>query len=110
MDNRDISAWQHTHAFSRGNPLAERRTWNVVALTAVMMVVEIVAGWRFNSMALFADGWHMSTHAVALAVTGIAYRLARRYASDARYAFGAFKIEVLGGFASALILTGVALF
>jgi cation diffusion facilitator family transporter len=77
-------------------------------ITAVMMVVEISAGWSFNSMALLADGWHMSSHAVAIGLSAFAYVAARRYANDARFAFGAWKIEVLGGFASALFLLGIA--
>jgi cation diffusion facilitator family transporter len=95
--------------FDSGNPLAERNTWRVIGLAAVMMVVEIVGGWWFGSMALLADGWHMSTHVAALGITAGAYWLARRHACDQRFAFGTFKIEVLGGFASALILSVVAL-
>ena len=63
--------WQHTHVFDEGNPLAERNTKWAVALTAVMMVVEIVGGWRFNSMALLADGWHMSSHVLALGLAAL---------------------------------------
>jgi cation diffusion facilitator family transporter len=77
-------------------------------LTAVMMVVEITAGWWFNSMALLADGWHMSSHAIAIGLSAFAYTAARRYARDPRFAFGTWKIEILGGFASAIFLLGVA--
>jgi cation diffusion facilitator family transporter len=77
-------------------------------ITAAMMVVEIIAGWWFNSMALLADGWHMSSHAVAIGLSSLAYAAARRYAHDPRFAFGTWKIEVLGGFASAIFLLGVA--
>ena len=73
-----------------------------------MMIVEIAAGWWFNSMALLADGWHMSTHAVAIGLSAFAYAAARRYARDPRFAFGTWKIEVLGSFASAIFLLGVA--
>ena len=73
-----------------------------------MMVVEIGAGWRFNSMALLADGFHMSSHAVAIGLSAFAYAAARRHTGDHRYAFGTWKIEVLGGFASAIVLLGVA--
>ena len=73
------------------------------------MVVEITTGWLFNSMALLADGWHMSSHVLALGLTAGAYVLARRYASDSRFAFGTWKIEVLGGYTSAILLGGVAL-
>ncbi len=110
LHTHDLSPWKHEHVFDRGNPLGEKNTWRVVFLTAAMMVVEIATGWLFNSMALLADGWHMSTHVTALGMTAIAYLLARRYASDARFAFGTWKIEVLGGFASAVVLAMVALF
>ena len=105
----DISPWQHEHVFDRGNPLGEKNTWRVVALTVVMMVVEIVAGIVFGSQALEADGWHMGTHVVALGTTALSYLLARRYAKDHRFAFGTWKIEVLGGFASAIVLGIVAI-
>jgi cation diffusion facilitator family transporter len=77
-------------------------------ITAAMMVIEIIAGWWYNSMALLADGWHMSSHAVAIGLSAFAYSAARRYARDPRFAFGTWKIEVLGGFASAVFLLGVA--
>jgi cation diffusion facilitator family transporter len=77
-------------------------------ITATMMVAEIWAGWSFNSMALLADGWHMSSHAIAIGLSAFAYVAARRYANDARFAFGTWKIEVLGGFASALLLLVIA--
>ena len=110
MRAHDLSAWQHEHVFDEGNVAGERRTWIVVAITAAMMVAEIVVGWLTNSMALTADGWHMATHAAALAITGISYQLARRHAGDASYAFGTWKIEILGSFASALLLAVVALY
>lgn len=109
MATRNISFWQHSHVFDSGNPLAERSTWRVVGLAATMMVVEVLAGWWYGSMALLADGWHMGTHVTALGITAGAYWLARRYARDERFAFGTFKIEVLGGFTSAVILAIVAL-
>lgn len=102
------SEWQHSHAFDEGNPLAERLTKWVVVLTAVMMVVEIAGGWTFNSMALLADGWHMSSHTLALGLSVVAYAAARRFSGDSRFAFGTWKIEVLGGFSSAILLTLVA--
>jgi cation diffusion facilitator family transporter len=98
----------HDHMFDQSNPLAERSTRLVMWITAAMMVVEISAGWWYNSMALLADGWHMSSHAVAIGLSAFAYAAARRYAQDARFAFGTWKIEVLGGFASAIFLLGVA--
>jgi len=102
--SHDLSPWQHGHVFDAGNRRGEQRTHWVLAITLITMVVEIGAGWWTGSMALLADGWHMGTHALALGVTAAAYYLARRHASDARYAFGTWKIEVLGSFASALVL------
>ena len=109
MALHDLSAWRHEHAFDTGNRAAETRTWIVVAITAVTMVAEIAGGWITGSMALLADGWHMGTHVAALAMTGIAYALARRWSRDSRFAFGTWKIEVLGAFSSALVLAIVAL-
>ena len=99
---------RHSHVFDEGNPLAERNTRWAVALTALMMVAEIAGGWLFNSMALLADGWHMSSHALALGLSALAYAAARRFANDPRFAFGTWKIEVLGGYTSAICLLGVA--
>jgi len=89
--------------------VAERSTRLVVALTAAMMVIEIAAGLAFGSMALLADGWHMSTHVTAFLITAVAYWLSRRHAADRRYSFGTGKMGVLGGFASAIVLALVAL-
>ena len=100
--------YQHAHIFDEGNPMAERRTRWAVLLTVIMMVVEIVGGWVFNSMALLADGWHMSSHALALGLSLLAYAAARRLAADQRFAFGTWKIEVLGGYTSAIFLVAVA--
>jgi cation diffusion facilitator family transporter len=109
MGIHDLSAWQHDHAFDTGNRHGERRTWIVVAITALTMVVEIVAGMMTGSMALLADGWHMATHVIALSIAGVAYLLARRWSRDERFAFGTWKIEVLGAFSSALLLGVVAI-
>ena len=109
MAIHDLSGWRHEHTYDVGNRAAERRTWVVVVITAITMVVEIVAGWITGSMALLADGWHMSTHVVALSIAGVAYYLARSWSKDERFAFGTWKIEVLGAFSSALLLTVVAL-
>ena len=73
---------RHTHCFNEGNPLAERNTRWAVVLTAAMMVAEIVGGWLYNSMALLADGWHMSSHALALGLSAVAYGAARRLSGD----------------------------
>ena len=103
-----LKGWSHSHVFDEGNPLAERNTLWAVVLTAVMMVAEIVGGWMFNSMALLADGWHMSSHALALGLSVLAYGAARRFAHDTRFTFGTWKIEVLGGYTSAILLVLVA--
>jgi cation diffusion facilitator family transporter len=108
MHAHDLSAWSHEHIFDEANQAAERGTRLVMWITAVMMVIEITAGWVYNSMALLADGWHMSSHAVAIGLSAMAYATARRYSKDPRFAFGTWKIEVLGGFASAIFLLGVA--
>lgn len=94
--------------FDAGNPLAEHKTRIAALLTAIMMVAEITGGWYFNSMALLADGWHMSSHALALGLSLLVYKLARHYAHDARFSFGAWKFEVLGGYTSALFLVAIA--
>jgi cation diffusion facilitator family transporter len=99
---------RHSHRFDEGNPLAEKSTLRVAILTAVMMVVEIAGGWYYNSMALLADGWHMSSHTVALGLSVFAYAYARKYAHDPRFSFGTWKIEVLGGYTSAIFLVMVA--
>lgn len=103
-----LDSLKHTHKFDEGNPLAEKNTLRVAILTAVMMVVEIAGGWHYNSMALLADGWHMSSHTVALGLSVFAYFCARKYAHDPRFSFGTWKIEVLGGYTSAIFLVMVA--
>ena len=99
---------KHSHKFDEGNPLAEKNTLRVAVLTAVMMLVEIAGGWYYNSMALLADGWHMSSHAVALGLSLLAYICARKFAHDPRFSLGTWKIEVLGGYTSAVFLVMVA--
>ena len=94
--------------FDAGNPLAERGIRRALWLTAVMMVVEIVGGWWFNSMAVLADGWHMSSHSLALGLSAFAYSFARRQAANRRYAFGTWKVEVLGSYTSAILLLAIA--
>jgi cation diffusion facilitator family transporter len=109
LHSQNLAALTHDHVFDEGNHAAERGTRTVMWITAAMMVAEILAGWWFNSMALLADGWHMSSHAVAIGVSAFAYAAARHYARDSRFAFGTWKIEVLGGFASAIFLMAVAI-
>jgi cation diffusion facilitator family transporter len=101
---------QHSHVFlGPRHDENERRTWAVVALTAATMVAEIVGGTMFGSMALVADGWHMATHAGALAMAALAYRFARRHAEDERFGFGTGKFGDLAGYSSAMILGVIAL-
>lgn len=104
MHPHDLADWRHEHIFDTGNSAGERGTRLVMWITLAMMVVEIAAGWFYNSMALLADGLHMSSHAVAIGLSAFAYAAARKHARDPRFAFGTWKIEVLGGFASALFL------
>ena len=108
MTPPDLSRWIHDHVFDTGSQAAERSTRVVMWITAATMLVEIGTGWWFNSMALLADGWHMSSHAVAIGLSAVAYSTARQYATDPRFAFGTWKIEVLAGFASAVFLLVVA--
>lgn len=103
-----LSTWIHDHIFDEGSQAGERGTRLVMWITAAMMVVEIAAGWWFNSMALLADGWHMSSHALAIGLSAFAYSAARKYAKDPRFAFGTWKIEILAGYTSAVFLLGIA--
>ncbi|WP_063569938.1 CDF family Co(II)/Ni(II) efflux transporter DmeF [Achromobacter ruhlandii] len=100
----------HDHVFlGQDHRRNERRVWWVIALTAGMMVVEIIAGNLYGSMALVADGWHMSTHAGAMLITALAYGYARRQARNPRFTFGTGKLGELAGFASAIVLALIAL-
>lgn len=109
MHSHTLADWTHDHVFlGAAHDRNERRTWLVVGLTAVMMVAEIAGGMIFGSMALLADGWHMSTHAAALAIAAVAYRYARSHARDPRFAFGTGKLGDLAGFTSAIVLALVA--
>ncbi len=110
MHTHSLEPWQHAHVFlGAKHDRHERRTWFVVGLTAVMMVAEIVGGTMFGSMAVVADGWHMATHAGALAIAAMAYRFARRHARDPRFTFGTGKVGELAAFTSAVILALIAL-
>jgi cation diffusion facilitator family transporter len=109
MHTHSLDPWTHNHVFlGHQHARNERRTWFVVALTAVMMVGEIAAGTFFGSMALLADGWHMATHAAALGIAAVAYLVARRQARSSRFAFGTGKFGDLAAFASAIVLAMVA--
>src|ERR1700730_10782071 len=109
MNRADHSRFRHSHDFALDVSAAERRTRIVIAITAAMMVLEISAGLAFNSMALLGAGWHMGTHVTAFFITALAYYFSRRHAANPLHSFGTAKIGVLGGFASAVILAGIAL-
>ncbi len=110
MHSEKIELWQHHHVFNVEKKAVEKRTLVVVIITLVTMAAEIFFGWLTNSMALFADGWHMGTHALALGISLMAYILARKYARDNTFAFGAWKIEILGAYTSAIVLGLVGFF
>jgi cation diffusion facilitator family transporter len=110
MHSHSLEPWLHEHAFlGTAHARNERRTWLVVGLTAAMTVAEIAGGIVFGSMALLADGWHMSTHAAALAIAAFAYQYARRHTHDPRFAFGTGKLGDLAAFASAIVLGMIAI-
>lgn len=109
MVQHSVKQWQHGHDFSIHNKTGERRTRYVLLLTACTMVAEIVAGSVYGSMALLADGWHMATHVAAFFITIFAYHYARKHADNPAFSFGTGKVNVLGGFASAVALAVVAL-
>jgi cation diffusion facilitator family transporter len=110
MHKEHPERWRHEHNYlPAGLQQNERNTRWVIGLTAAMMVVEIAAGSVFNSMALLADGWHMASHASALSITAFAYFYARRNASNSRYSFGTWKVGVLGGSSSAVVLAVIAI-
>lgn len=110
MNTHSLETLKHQHVFlGADHARNERRTWIVVGLTAAMMVGEIVAGLLFGSMALLADGFHMATHAGALAIAALAYLYARRHANDERFTFGTGKLSELAGYSSAVVLALIAL-
>jgi cation diffusion facilitator family transporter len=111
MHSHSISDFHHSHVFlGEAHDRNERKTWAVIAVCAVMMVAEIVGGLWFGSVALIADGLHMSTHAGALLIAALAYTYSRRYADDQRLAFGTGKLGDLAAFTSAIVLAIIALF
>jgi cation diffusion facilitator family transporter len=109
MHTHDLKEWQHQHKSNNENRKAERNTLRVMWLTLIMMVIEITTGLISGSMALLADGWHMGTHFFALGITAFAYYFSRKHATDPSYSFGTGKVDVLGGFTSAIVLAVVAL-
>src|SRR2546426_6977381 len=110
MHRIDHSRFRKAHDFVPDFTKAERRTRIVIGITAAMMVVEITVGLMSHSMALLADGWHMSTHVIAFVITAVAYYFARRHAPNVRFSFGTGKIGVLGGVTSAGGVSIVAFF
>ncbi len=100
----------HSHDFNPVKATAEKSTLIVFIITALTMVVEIVVGWLSNSMALFADGWHMGTHALALGISLLAYVFARKHANDKKFALWTWKVEILGAYTSAILLGIMGLF
>jgi len=109
MHHDHIERWQHRHTFNTDKQNIENRTRIVVIITFMMMSAEIFFGWMTHSMALFADGIHMGTHAFALGIALVAYMLARRHATNENFNFGTWKIEILGAYSSALVLGIVAI-
>lgn len=109
MHTKTLERWQHNHDYLTLHEHGRKRSWQVLILTLIVMVVEIVAGTIFGSMALLADGWHMSTHAVAFIIVLAAYHYAQKHARNPAFSFGTGKFGVLGGFASAVALAVVAL-
>ncbi|MBC2714462.1 MAG: CDF family Co(II)/Ni(II) efflux transporter DmeF [Desulfobacteraceae bacterium] len=109
MHIHTLGNWRHSHNFTLIHEKGELRTKQVLVLTVITMVAEIVAGTVFGSMALLADGWHMGTHAAAFTITIFAYRYSQKHSADRRFTFGTGKVSVLGGFASAVVLGVVAL-
>lgn len=109
MHSHSVDKWLHHHSFlGEKHRRNEWRTTLVVVITVVMMVAEIAGGTWYGSVAVVADGWHMSTHAAALGISVFAYRFARKHAHDARFTFGTGKVGELAGFASAIVLAIVA--
>jgi len=110
MHNENLHLWQHSHTFGQDlKRPGEVRTLIVIAITGTMMVVEIVTGILFGSMALLADGLHMASHAAALSINAFAYIYARRHAQDMHFSFGTGKVNALGGFSGAVLLALFAL-
>src|SRR6202140_3002471 len=109
MHRTEQAQFHHSHDFVHDFSRAERRTRVVIGITVAMMLLEITAGILSHSMALLADGWHMSTHVIAFVMAALAYHFTRRHAGDVRFSFGTGKIGVLGGFSSAIVLAIIAL-
>ena len=110
MHSHSIDDFRHSHHFlGEAHERNERKTWIVIAICTAMMIAESIGGWWFGSVALIADGLHMSTHAGALLIAALAYTYSRRYARDERLAFGTGKFGDLAAFTSAIALAIIAL-
>src|ERR1700729_2422439 len=110
MIETNASPPAHDHFFlGHDHEKAERRTWAVIILCTVMMIAEIIGGVLFGSLALIADGMHMSTHAGALLLAALAYTFARKYADDPNFSFGTGKFGDLAGYSSAIVLAMIAI-
>src|SRR5260370_5621723 len=110
MSTPTIESEGHSHVFlGTGHEQNERKTWAVIVLCSAMMLIEIVGGSIYGSLALVADGLHMSTHAGAMLIAALAYTYARRHAHDQRFVFGTGKLGDLAGFTSAIVLAMIAL-
>lgn len=110
MHEDNLHLWKHSHAFGQDvRRPGETRTLIVVALTSVMMAVEISAGIIYGSMALLADGLHMASHTASLTINAVAYMYARRHAHNENFSFGTGKVNTLGGYTGAVLLAGFAL-
>ena len=110
MHSQSMDEYRHSHIFlGDTHERNERKTWAVIAICTAMMLAEIVGGWWFGSVALIADGLHMSTHAGALLIAALAYTCSRLYANDARLTFGTGKFGDLAAFTSAIALAMIAL-
>ncbi|MBR2918114.1 MAG: CDF family Co(II)/Ni(II) efflux transporter DmeF [Campylobacter sp.] len=106
--SNNILNFSHNHNFHSANLTAKKNTLYAMIITISMMIAEIIGGIYFNSMALLADGWHMSSHALALGLAYFAYIMSNRYKSDARFSFGTYKMEILASYTSALSLLVIA--
>jgi cation diffusion facilitator family transporter len=110
MHSHSINEFRHSHVFlGDAHERNERKTWAVIAICTAMMVAEIAGGLWFGSVALIADGLHMSTHAGALLIAALAYTYSRRYVNDDRLTFGTGKFGDLAAFTSAIALAMIAL-
>ena len=110
MHKHSLARWEHSHDFAFIHEKGEARTKQVLIITAITMVAEIIAGSVFGSMALLADGWHMGTHTGAFAITIFAYHYSRKHSDNSDFTFGTGKVSVLGGYSSAIALAVIALF